>query len=189
MEKTKLTSRKNLFKNFVGVDELHFDLPDRNESIRRFVVTRPDAAAIVIHNISRNTVVLIKQFRAPVFTKEDDGNILEVPAGVLEKGESPKECIIREALEETGYKIENPIELSTFYPSCGLLNERIALFYASVTNEQKLTRGGGLDTEQEYLEVLEIPVNDAFNMLKNGELTDAKTMLGIFYLNDLLAEK
>ena len=71
MDKIKLTTRKNLFKKFVGVDELRFDLPDRNEKICRYVVTRPDATAIVIYNKSNRSVVLIKQFRAPVFTKEE----------------------------------------------------------------------------------------------------------------------
>lgn len=186
MEKPILTSRKNIFQKFVGVDELYFDIPDKNTQIKRFVVTRPNAAAIVLFNTQKQTIVFIRQFRAPVFTKDKDGVILEIPAGVLEKDESAEDCIIRETLEETGYKISSPEFLVEFYPSCGLLNEKISLFLSEVENSDKIQDGGGLDSENEYLDIVEIPVKTAFDMLDKGEFLDAKTMLGIFYLRQKL---
>ena len=186
MQKVKLISSKTLFKKFVGVDELHFELREQKTDIRRFVVTRPDASAILIFNKSSNKIVLIRQFRAPIFTKNNDGFVWEVPAGIIEKNESAEQTIIRETLEETGYKISSPKHLSTFFPSCGLLNEEIHLFYAEVEDKDKIQSGGGLDSEDEYLEVVEFPVEKVFEMLEKGEFIDGKTMLSIFYFKNYL---
>ena len=179
MKNVKLKSRKNLFTKFVGVDEFDFHLEEQNTDITRFVVTRPEAAAILLFNSDTNSFVLIKQFRAPVYTKGEDGFIVEIPAGVLEPGEEPMETMVRETLEETGYKIENPELLYTFFPSPGMLNEKMHLFYAEVKNTDKIEKGGGLLSEKEFLEVIEIPVDEALDMVNNGQIGDAKTMLAI----------
>jgi nudix-type nucleoside diphosphatase (YffH/AdpP family) len=183
MYKIREESKKNLFSNFVGVDEYHFFLEEQQTKLRRFVVTRPDAAAILLYNKDTNSLVLIKQFRAPVYSKAENGFILEIPAGVLEAGESPDDTMTRETLEETGYSIEKPALVYTFFPSPGMLNEKMHLFYAEVGKKDKVEAGGGLDSEKEFLEVVEIPVDECLEMLQRGQIVDAKTMLAIMHFH------
>lgn len=188
MADIKFTSRKNLFKGFVGVDELEFYIPSKKQSITRTVVTRPDAVAILLYNKSSRKVVLIKQFRAPVYTKDKDGFILEVPAGVIERDESPEETIIRETLEEVGYLISKPRLIISFYPTTGLLNEIIHLYFDIIDDKDKVEEGGGLDTESEYLEVIELHVDQVFELLNQGKIIDAKTIIALLYLKNQLLE-
>lgn len=187
MEEFKLRSHNILYKGFVGVDEYNFEIPSQNLTARRIVVKRPDAVAILLINKDTEKVVLIKQFRAPVFTKEGgDGYVYEIPAGVMEKDENPEGTIIRETLEETGYRLEKPEFLITFYPTVGILDERIHLYYGIVTNNDKIEDGGGLDTEKEFIDIIELPFSEALSLLETGEIIDGKTLIGLFYLKKLI---
>ena len=176
-----LHSQQNLFSGFVKVDELKLYVENKETYIRRFVVRRPEASCILLYNKDNHSFVFIRQFRAPLFGKEDSAYILEVPAGVLNAGENPMETIIRECLEETGYQISHPQWLTTIYPSPGILDEKIHLFFAEVTNSDKVTSGGGLESEHEYLEVIEIPVDEAYEMVESGEIIDGKTISCLFF--------
>lgn len=181
-----LLSEQNLFTGFISIDELRFYIAEKQASIRRFVVRRPEAAAILLYNKDHQSVVLIRQFRAPLYRKEPTAFIYEVPAGVLNPGENPEETIIRECLEETGYRIGKPQLLSSIYPSPGIFDERIHLFFAEVSDKDKINAGGGLVEEHEYLEVVEIPVRKAFDMVHSGEIADAKTISCLFFAKSLL---
>ena len=186
MIKIKFISRKKLFDGFVGIDELKFKIPEKNKRITRTVVTRPFAVAILLYNKSSRKIILIKQFRAAVYHNDNKGFVLEVPAGVIEECESPLDTVIRETLEETGYKIEQPKLITSFYPTTGFLSEIIHLYFAVVENKDKIGAGGGLDTESEYLEVVEMPVEQAFDLLDKGLIEDAKTLISIQYLRSYL---
>ncbi|MDQ3072399.1 MAG: NUDIX hydrolase, partial [Bacteroidota bacterium] len=85
---------------FFKVEKLQL-LVDEQE-ITRFIVRNKKAAAIVIFNEQHQHVVLVKQFRAPLIGREESPYLVEIPAGVVDAGESAEESIIREALEETG---------------------------------------------------------------------------------------
>jgi nudix-type nucleoside diphosphatase (YffH/AdpP family) len=187
MEEFKQLSHKILYKGFVGVEEYVFEIPSQHQTARRIIVKRPDAVAILLINKSSNTVILIKQFRAPVYAKEGgDGYVYEIPAGVMEAGENPEETIIRETLEETGYKSQKPELLLTFYPTVGILDEKIHLYSGIVTEEDKIEDGGGLDTEKEFIDIIELPYSEALSMVDNGEIVDGKTIIGLFYLKKLI---
>jgi GDP-mannose pyrophosphatase NudK len=189
MEEIKPEYHKNLYKGFIDFDEYGFSYPKKNTTIRRFVVTRPDAVAILLYNKTNHKVILVKQFRAPVFVKENDGNVLEVPAGIMEKGENILETLVRETLEETGYRLNNPQFLSVFYPSVGVMNERIHLYLGVVEDSDKVEKGGGLDSEKEYLEVIEMSPEELFQLIDEGKIKDGKTMVAVFYLKKILDEK
>jgi GDP-mannose pyrophosphatase NudK len=190
MEEFIPLSHKILYKGFVGVDEYVFEIPSQNITARRTVIKRPDAVAILLINKTTDKVVLIKQFRAPVFAKEGgNGYVFEIPAGVMEIDENPDETIIRETLEETGYKLIKPEFLLTFYPTVGILDERIHLFYGLVTTNDKIEEGGGLDTEKEFIDIIELPFSEAFSLLDNGEIIDGKTIIGLYYLKKLIEKK
>jgi len=189
MYKLKLLSKKTIFNRFIKVEELDFELPQQQVHIKRFVVSRPEAAAIILHNTHNHSVILIKQFRAPVYNRNDNPFIFEAPAGVLESNENAADTIIRESLEETGYQIDKPILLSTIYPSPGILDEKIHLFYAEVNSNDKVSSGGGLDTEHEFLDVVDIHIDRAFEMIKSGEINDAKTITALFLAKDYFDRK
>ena len=190
MEEFKLRSNKNLFKGFVTVDEYDFEIASQNLYAKRTVIKRPDAVAILLINKTSEKLILIKQFRAPVFAKEGgQGYVWEIPAGVMETDEDPQETIIRETLEETGYRLANPELLLTFYPTVGILDERIYLYYGIVTNNDKIEKGGGLDTEKEFIDIFELPFAEALSMLDTGEIVDGKTIIGLFYLKKLIDSK
>ncbi len=178
--------KKNIYHSFADLDLWEFRDTVSGDTISRYIITRPDAAAILLFNTDSQSFIFIRQFRAPVFSRDNQGIILEIPAGVLEKNESPEDCIIRETLEETGYQIDNPFYLGEIYPSCGLMNERIHLFYKEVNYSQKVKSGGGLDKEHEYLELVEIPKADINSYLKNGKIKDAKAMASLLYYFTIL---
>src|SRR5690606_26885425 len=84
----------------------------------RLAFERGDSVAIVLFEKETKSILFTKQFRYPT-CKNSDGWILEIPAGSLEKNEDPENCIIREVMEEMGYKINSPKHLHTFYTSPG----------------------------------------------------------------------
>ena len=189
MEEFILKSHKILYKGFVGVEEYEFEIPSQHLSAKRTVIKRPDAVAILLINKTTSRVILIKQFRAPVYAKEGQGYVWEIPAGVMETDENPEVTVVRETLEETGYHLTKPEFLLTFYPTVGILDERIHLYYGLVTSNDKIEKGGGLDTEKEFIDIIELPFEEAISLLEHGEIIDGKTIIGLFYLKKLTEEK
>jgi ADP-ribose pyrophosphatase len=109
--------------------------------------------------------------------KKRGGWLYELVAGVVERGETPQAVVRREVMEEAGYKIKNLKLLARVYPSPGGMSERIYIFYAEVAARKNA--GGGLASEHEDIRALEIPVADVYEMLKRGEIEDAKTLIGL----------
>ncbi|KRQ86816.1 ADP-ribose pyrophosphatase [Caloramator mitchellensis] len=121
-------------------------------------------------------VILIRQFRKP--TEEV---LIEIPAGKLEKGEKPLDCAIRELEEETG-KIPKSLRLLTrFYPSPGYSSEILYIYFCDEYEEGKVN----LD-EGEHLEAFEISIDEAINLINSGQIKDAKTIIGILMVKELI---
>ena len=149
-------------------------------------LNRSDAAAVLLVNTETNKVILTRQFRYPVAAKTSK-NILEIVAGVIDEGEDPQAAAIREAKEETGYLIrEGNIEpLLTCFAAPGYSSERLHVFFATVVNSDKVTKGGGLESENEYIQIEEIELLTFNTMIRKGEIEDAKTNLaGLYKLVD-----
>jgi len=108
--------------------------------------------------------------------------VIEIPAGVLDKDENPETCARREVLEETGYGILKLEKIGAFYTSPGYTNEKINLFYCTTTSQLKHHSGGGLETEHEYIEIVEMPFKDALSKIESGEICDAKTAIALLWL-------
>lgn len=164
----KTTSSREIFSGKIlrlRVDDV--TLPDGAES-KREIVEHPGAVAIVAVNSSRE-LLLVKQYRKPI-----EQVTLEIPAGLLEKGEEPKDCGARELEEETGYQANNLQHLTTCYTSPGFSNEKLAVFLATdlIKTEQNLD-------DDEFVEIETIPLAKALEMIKDGEIVDGKTILGI----------
>lgn len=107
--------------------------------------------------------------------------LIETCAGLLDK-DNPEDCIKRETEEETGYKIKDVRKIYEVYMSPGSVTEKIYFFIAEYSSDMKINDGGGVDGEEENIEVLELSINEAIEMLDNGEIKDAKTIMLLQYI-------
>lgn len=173
----KIIKEKNIFNDKLIIEEATINDPT-NKIVTKFRLSREDASAVLLINTESNKVILTKQFRYAISSKTT-GQILEILAGKIDEGEEPLETAIREAEEETGYKIkyENIKLLATCFASPGYSSERFFIYYATVINSDKVSKGGGLKSETEYIEIVELPVNEFKNQIKEGRIEDAKTYI------------
>ena len=143
---------------------------------------RGDGAVILLYNAEHKTVILTRQFRLPTFINGNStGLLIEACAGLLDK-DNPEDCIKRETEEETGYKITAVRKIFEAYMSPGSVTEILYFFIAEYTALMKVHEGGGLEQEQENIEVLEMPVEKAMHMIEHGEIKDAKTIMLLQYV-------
>lgn len=151
-------------------------LPNGHISTRE-VVEHPGGVCVAALN-EKDELLFVKQFRYPYMEET-----LEIPAGKRDKnGENPLECGKRELKEETGATAENYIDLGCLYPSPGYVNEVIYTFLAT-----GLTYGDMNPDEDEFLDVIKIPLEKAVEMVLSGEIKDAKTQIAILKVKQLRA--
>lgn len=148
------------------------ELESGRKTQREFVI-HPGSAAIIPMFTDRR-IILIKQYRYAV-----KNTLYEIPAGTMEAGETPFQCAHRELTEETGYTAGRLEKLIQFYPSPGISSELMHLFLAK--DLRKVNVGAGLPCpiSDETLEVIEVNIDDAVEMIKNGKIIDAKTICAI----------
>ncbi len=148
----------------VKVDKVQIN---KKQTIRE-VVEHGGSAAIL--PMIGDTIIMEKQYRYPV-----GKDLFEIPAGTLEKGESPEKCAARELIEETGYRAGNLKPLGRFYMSPGYCTEVMHVFVA--TNLSKV-ESHGMD-DDEVIEIVKVSVDDAVKMILKGEIEDAKTVCAV----------
>jgi nudix-type nucleoside diphosphatase (YffH/AdpP family) len=179
-----ILNRRKVYENFFVVEEIECKVTGHSQAFKRFVLKRPDSAAILLHDPNMDEVVFVRQFRAPAIDK-DSPDLLEIPAGVVELNESPAECIIRESWEETGYEPVNTLPVYKFYPSPGVSSERIHLFYGEIDIASgPRGSGGGVDSENENIRVERFPFNEAIKMIENGRIIDGKTITALLWMKN-----
>ncbi|PHN05420.1 GDP-mannose pyrophosphatase NudK [Flavilitoribacter nigricans] len=143
---------------------------------------RGNGAAILLYNKQKRSVILTRQFRLPTFINGNpEGLLIEACAGILDEAD-PVACIKRETEEETGYQISEVEKVFEAYMSPGSVTELLYFFVAAYTEDMKLHEGGGLDEEEEDIEVLEYAFDEAYRMLENGQIRDGKTIMLLQYL-------
>ncbi|EKN6023400.1 GDP-mannose pyrophosphatase NudK [Yersinia enterocolitica] len=171
-----------LSKNWFKLHKYTFDLIDDNgtsvQQIRE-VYDRGNGATILLYNRPNGTVLLINQFRMPTYVNGNpDGMLLETCAGLLDN-DSPEECIRREAMEETGYQVDNVQKLFEAYMSPGGVTEIVHFFAAEYHVAQKVTDDVGV--EDEVIEVVELSFTEAIAMIADGRIKDGKTIMLLQY--------
>ncbi len=143
---------------------------------------RGNGATILLYNKENQTVILIRQFRLPTYINGNEtGMLIETCAGLLDSN-NPEDCIKKEIEEETGFKIMHVEKIGEAYMSPGSVTEIIHFFIAEYTSSMKTSKGGGVDEEQEEIEVLELPFSIALKMITTGEIKDGKTILLLQHL-------
>lgn len=156
----------------LSVDTVRF--PDG--SVGRLELVRHRGAAAVLpvpgsREAPDPDVLLLQQYRYAA-----GGVIYEVPAGIIEPGESWEQCALRELEEETGFRAGTLVELTTIHTTPGFTNEVIHLYAAF-----DLTEGTARSDEDEFLEVERMPMSKALELTRSGEITDAKSLVTILY--------
>lgn len=156
---------------------------DNRVPVYRTKVERPEAVAILIKNKDTNKFIFVKQFRYPIFDELSNrgGEIIEIPAGKVDDGETPLQAVIRETREEVGYFINSGDVkyVLSFYPGVGYSSEKVYVYYVEVTEDERREYGGGI--EDEFLETIEMDVEEALELNKKNFFQDGKTILALNY--------
>jgi len=154
--------------------------------VDRIVFDRGDSVGMLLHDIPRNEVILVEQLRIAA-VGHGTGWLLELPAGRIETGDSPEATASREVREETGAEAAEMEPIASFYLSPGACSERLHLFYAPYPEGLEIQEHAGLAEENEDIRVARVPFEEALEMIKDGRLADAKTILGLLWLQARLA--
>lgn len=182
--KIKNIKTEVLSDNWYILRKVTFDFLQKNgewQTQSREAYDRGNGAVILLYNQATKTVILTRQFRMPTYLNGNpDGMLIEACAGLLD-ADNPEDCIRKETQEETGYQITDVQKIFEVYMSPGSVTEILHFFVASYTKEQKINEGGGVDEEEE-IDVLELDFQKALNMIKTGEIKDAKTIMLLQYV-------
>ena len=186
IQQTDLLSDNWYLLNKVSFDFLRKD--GKWVTQKREVYNRGNGAGILLYNKEQKTIILTRQFRLPAYLNgSETGMVIEVCAGMLDQ-DHPEQCIIRETEEETGYRIKSVQKIMEAYMSPGAITEILHLFIGEYDASMKVHEGGGIEHEQEEIEVIEMIFYDAYQMIATGEIKDAKTIILLQYakINNLV---
>ena len=168
-----LSSRTAYRGKLLTVKEDLVELPHGGTATREYI--QHPGAVVIIPLFDAATLLLEHQYRYPLRR-----HFLELPAGKIESGEPPEETARRELLEETGYVAREWRMLTTLYPCVGYADERIELFLA-----RGLVYEGHPGEDGEFIETLTLSVDVALEKVLAGEISEAKTILGVFWADRL----
>ena len=144
--------------------------------VERAVEDHGQAAAVLPYDAYRRTVLLVRLLRpGPLVAGAEEPFLVEAPAGLIEE-EGPEETARREALEETGVRLEALEFVGAPFSTPGVSTERIHLYLAPYTAADRVEAGGGVDGEHENIEVVETPIPQLGRQLDAGEIRDLKTL-------------
>ena len=175
LKESKISSEIIYQGIFLDVRRDEVRLPNGNTSIREWI--KHPGAVCIIPRLPDNRIALIRQYRYPV-KKE----MIELPAGKLDKNENPEDCAMRELEEEIGYRAGKLTFLTHIHPAIGFADEVMGLYMA-----ESLVKTACNQDEDEFLELMPTPLDEAVKMVWNGKITDVKTIIGILWAKRLLS--
>lgn len=150
------------------------------QTLTRETYDRGHGAVILLYNLARRSVILIRQFRFATYSATHDGFLIEAPAGLLDNA-SAEERIRAEVEEETGYRISHVHKIFEAFMSPGSVTERLHFFVGEYAPDERHGDGGGLVEEGEDIEVLELTLEQAVAMMADGSIADGKTIMLLQY--------
>jgi len=172
----KILKSQILYKGKVfdhQVDEIEYE--SGNIGIREVAIHPGGAVVVPVKDDGK--IILVKQFRYPL-----QKTLIELPAGKLDKGEDPLICATRELEEETGYRAKEIKKLGEIYTAPGYCTEVLHIYFAG-----GLIPGNHNREEGEMgMEILELSVQEIESLILSGKITDAKTIVGIYYFKNLI---
>ncbi len=171
----KVSEKELLQGKIFTVEEHKYIAPDKKE--HNYDIVKHNGAVAIVPMIN-GKIVLTKQYRPAA------GNVVfEIPAGKLEKDEVPLDCAKRELLEETGLLARNIKKLTSFYSAIGFCTEIIHLYLV----DDVLNALQQLD-EDEFIELYKFSVDEIIEMIEKGEIIDAKTILAVYMIKNMMVE-
>ncbi len=147
--------------------------PD-GEPYERYVEDHGRAAAVLPYNPATKMALLVTMPRAALLFA-GGGDVLEAPAGLIDDGETGLESARRELVEEAGLEVDDLEPVGAILSSPGISTERIDLFLAAYSDDQRTGAGGGLESENENITVVEMPLADLWALMESDAAADAKT--------------
>ena len=150
------------------------------QTLNRETYDRGNGATILLYNLHKRTVILIRQFRFPTYRDGHDGFLVETPAGLLDNA-SPEQRIREEVEEETGYRVGDVRKVFEVFMSPGSVTEKLHFFVGEYVSDDLAGEGGGNVAEGEDIEVMEVPIQQALMMIAEGEIADGKTIMLLQY--------
>ena len=185
IENINILKTEILSDNWYTLKKITYDYLKKDgtkQTQSREAYDRGNGATILLYNKALKTVILTRQFRLPTYINgNQSGFLIEACAGLLDK-DNPEDCIRRETEEETGYKVTDVRKIYEAYMSPGSVTEILYFFIAEYSKEMKVAEGGGAAHEEENIEVLEVSFDNAIEMMSNGEIKDAKTIMLLQYI-------
>jgi ADP-ribose pyrophosphatase len=166
----KITASKEVYscKLFKVTEDKAVD-PKTKFKMGRSIVRHPGSAVMMAMD-DKKRILLVRQYRMPA-----DKRLWELPAGKIDDGEKPLDAAKRELAEETGYKAKKWTKLASFYPSPGFVQEKMTLFLAT-----GLTAGDATPMEDEQIETRWFKRKEVHQMIREGKIEDAKTIIGYY---------
>jgi ADP-ribose pyrophosphatase len=161
--------------HFLKVSRDRIKLPDGSESVRELI--RHPGAVVILPLLPDGRVLLERQFRYP-----NDRVFIEFPAGKIDPGEDPLACAKRELEEETGYSAAEWNFVCTIHNAIAYSDEHLDIFLA-----RDLKEGQAKLDEGEFLELFSATIPELLDMVRRGEITDVKTIIGTFWLEKFAA--
>ncbi|MFM0467788.1 GDP-mannose pyrophosphatase [Paraburkholderia strydomiana] len=183
-DRVRIVESTTLSDDWYTLKKVTFDFLRRDGTWQRQsreTYDRGNGATILLHNRRTGNVVLTRQFRMPVFVNGHDGMLIEAAAGLLDMA-TPKERIRLEAEEETGYRVSNIRKVFEAYMSPGSVTEKLYFYLGEYDASTRVNDGGGIEDEGEDLEVLEMPLGTALQLVRSGEIVDGKTIMLLQHL-------
>jgi len=179
-QKIQITETEVLSDNWYTLKKITYNYLNEQgewETQSREVYDRGNGATILLYNTAKKSIILTRQFRLPTYINGNKtGMLIEACAGLLDN-DNPEDCIRKETEEETGYSVSNVKKIFECYMSPGSVTEILHFFVAEYNQDMKVSAGGGLEEEQEHIEVLELDFETAYGMISTGEIKDAKTIM------------
>ncbi|AUX94485.1 GDP-mannose pyrophosphatase NudK [Mixta gaviniae] len=180
----RIVESKTLSDDWYVLKKYTFDFRRRDgewQRQSREVYDRGNGATLLLYNREKQSVILTRQFRFPLYVNHHSGFLLEAPAGLLDNLD-PEECIRAEAEEETGYQVGQVQKVFEAFMSPGSVTEKLYFFIAEYQPDDRFSDGGGVKEEGEDIEVLEVHFQTALQAIRDGDIVDAKTIMLLHYL-------
>jgi GDP-mannose pyrophosphatase NudK len=187
-ERVRILKQEVLSDNWYVLNKITFEYQQKNGNWitqSREAYDRGNGATILLHNPEADTVILTRQFRLPTYVNgnrrgdPDDGMLIEACAGLLDN-EAPDVAIRRETEEETGFRISHVTKVMEAYMSPGSVTEKLFFYIAHYSPNTERTNSRGVDEEE--IDVLELPLAEAMQMVRTGEIQDGKTIMLLLWL-------